>query len=199
MLIYYVYAYINKTTNLPYYIGKGKGRRAFVNHGRISVPKDRSYIAFLETGLTEVGAFALERRYIRWYGRKNINTGILYNETAGGEGGDTSQSPSYVQARALGKFNGHIYKTHEQLARANEKRRQKLLGHTLSDETRRKISEKRKGQPSSKKGTKLSEQQKNLLKKPKEKYMCPHCEKIVGGATNLIRWHGNNCKERNLI
>ena len=85
MNIYYVYAYINKKTLLPYYIGKGCRRRCYERHN-VSVPKDKSKIIFLETNLTNVGACALERRYIRWYGRKDIGTGILLNKTEGGEG-----------------------------------------------------------------------------------------------------------------
>jgi len=49
-------------------------------------PKDKSRIVFLERGLSEVGSLALERRYIAWYGRRDLKTGILYNQTDGGEG-----------------------------------------------------------------------------------------------------------------
>ena len=84
---YYIYAYINKRTGRPYYIGKGKGNRAFVNHGRVTVPKNKDYIVFCETNLSNVGACALERRLIRLWGKKSDNTGILLNLTDGGEGG----------------------------------------------------------------------------------------------------------------
>ena len=84
---FYTYAYINKKTGLPYYIGKGTGRRLFVSHKRhgITTPRDIRQIVVLEQNLTELGALALERRYIRWYGRKDNGSGILHNKTDGGE------------------------------------------------------------------------------------------------------------------
>lgn len=151
---YYIYAYLrNKGSEtaqagMPYYIGKGTGRRAFVKHGNgISKPNDKSKIIILESNLTEIGAFALERRLIKWWGRKDIKTGILLNRSDGGEGRSGHKHSEEVKAKMSAAKKGKpLSKEHSaKISAANKGRAGIGKGVPRSAEVCAKISKSSKG------------------------------------------------------
>lgn len=88
---YYIYLHKTLDTNVPFYIGKGKGKRAYVTRGRSlhwknTVSKHGYSIEFLETGLTPEEAVEREMFWIAKHGRKDLKRGTLVNFTDGGEG-----------------------------------------------------------------------------------------------------------------
>lgn len=124
-----------------------------------------------------------------------------------GDGGDTSQSEGWQAYYNRRDYNGknnpfygktHTKETKEKLAEnaskqwkgvpKSEEHKRKiakaLTGQVFTEERKQKISLATKGRISYNKG------------KPAKRFVCDHCGKEVGGASNFKRWHGDNCKEK---
>jgi len=157
--MFYVYAYLRTKDLTPYYIGKGKDNRAWQKSHSVVVPKDLNRIVILESNLTEIGAFAIERRMIRWYGRKDQGTGILHNQTDGGDG-----SAGIIPWNKDIKIGSYLSDQGRKIiSEANKKPRkdthkeriaEALKGKPKSEEHRKKLSEAGKGKMPWNKGKK---------------------------------------------
>lgn len=133
MNIHYTYAYLREN-GTPYYIGMGQGRRAWSKRHYVSLPPlDR--IQIIKEGMTRKEAIDLEIALIAKYGRKDLGTGILYNQTNGGDGG-----------AQIGEKNGmygrkHTPESREKIRRARAKQKMK----PMTEKQKKDLSEKLKG------------------------------------------------------
>jgi hypothetical protein len=178
--MYYTYAYLRED-GTPYYVGKGKGDRAYRKVGKpCATPKDKSKIIYLKTNLTEEQSFNHERYMIFILGRKDLGTGILLNKSDGGEGASGCIPSEETRRKRSVKMKGEnnpLYgkrgkdsprygKKHTQ--ETKDKIRKSLQGNVISEETRIKISEKNKlnrlGEKNPFYGRKHSEETKQKMK-----------------------------------
>lgn len=90
MVCFYVYIHTRNDTGEVFYVGKGKGNRAYElgrsKHWHNIANKHGVRVELVESGLQEWYAFELEVALIAYYGRKDLNLGQLVNLTDGGEG-----------------------------------------------------------------------------------------------------------------
>ncbi len=154
---FYTYAYLREDRT-PYYIGKGKGNRAYKKYKReIKLPKDKSRIIFLKQNLTEEEAFKHEIYMIAVLGRIDLGTGILRNKTNGGEG-----SSGLVMGEEAKKKISKVHKG----KKLSEEHKKILYQHRVikhSDETKEKLRQLKIGNKYNV-GRKLSDDHKEKIR-----------------------------------
>lgn len=186
--IFYVYEHWRTDKDLCFYVGKGKGRRAYNTKkqrnrhyiflvNKLLLSGNAIEIRIVKSGLPEKEAFDLEIERIKFWKDSGVK---LTNVSSGGLGSTgfrhTEEHKERVSKRHKGnKYNLGKKKTEAQKAKISEwmKGRKQTLGTKRTEEANRKTSETLKGREFSeehkkkiseaKKGKKLSEQHKKEL------------------------------------
>lgn len=167
---FYVYVHRRADDNKPFYVGKGKNRRAWHFHDRSLFwnnvkNKHGIVVEIVFEGLTEEEAFQCEKDTIlefRYFGYP------LVNLTNGGEG-----VSGYIQSEEHRKRLVQIRKNSKKWQEGTKRAALKLRGRSLTDAHRKNISDGSKGR-------KLSEETKRRMSESKK-----NCEKAVNHMRDL--------------
>jgi len=87
---YYVYAHVDRENNVPFYIGIGKGKRAFDKSRNdfwtafVEKYANDYEVKFLAENISQDIAFEIENYFIKKFGKIHNDGGILLNWTDGG-------------------------------------------------------------------------------------------------------------------
>lgn len=155
---YYVYEWIRLDTNQTFYVGKGKGNRAFVpkknnsNFMRIFEKHDTA-VCILEKNLLNSEAIMLEKEYIDDYvfnqgyginidGYRESDVGHLVNCTWGGEGAEGRKCKKETKKKIGEKNKG---KSHPQTEETRRTISRKLKAYNRTDKHCENISKALKG------------------------------------------------------
>lgn len=206
--IFYVYAHRSICDGSLFYIGKGKGKRAYYTSNRSDkwrkLSLDGYEVEIVASGMTNDDALDLERLLVD----EAIDSGYkLANQCRGGQG-CSGFKHSQEHRERLSKNNPmHRSEIREKVSGDNSwmrKNGHKVAGWKQTDSARKKISESKIGKPRSpemieflrQRQLNMDEAQKKRISesvKSIPKKTCPHCGKI-GSHANMMRWHFDNCK-----
>jgi len=154
---FYVYKHVSLDDNKTFYIGKGKGYRAYDKSNRnkywIKFTNKHKYkVIILKNNLSEKEAYDLEFKLIilyKKYGRAKTNINTDYG--SGGRNGRTNEDYALMgknlsknmKGKYIGNKNPMFGKVHSEKTRKiiSEKNKGLILGVKKSEETRKKMSE----------------------------------------------------------
>ena len=219
----YVYMLVDPQNNLPFYVGKGVGKRCYFHSFEAKHYIERKshklnkirkldklglkpIIRKVEENVSDEQAIEFEMFLIselRDFGIK------LTNMTDGGDGAlgyrHTEEHKKHISEVHKGRVfsdetKQKMSKPKSEDGRANIAKAREASTYRPSEETKRKTSESLKGRASPIKGRTQSNDAKAKMSAKrkgikKERIECPHCGKDV--AVNLAkRWHFDNCKNK---
>jgi hypothetical protein len=219
---FHVYHHVRPDTGQVFYVGKGKGRRAFDKGARrgqfwhrVVKKAGGVLVEVIAQRLTEDEAFLLEKKNIAAFRKQRVR---LCNLT---DGGDGTSGIRRTEAWKRMMSQVHSGKVIPEDVREKISASVKTSGFVHTDEMRKKMSETHKGQKRAL-GYKHTDEWKaqqsiraagnktrfflgrvrseedrakasaSLSGRVQVKIECPHCGKVGGNA--MRRWHFENCK-----
>lgn len=212
----YVYTLTDPRNGMPFYVGKGHGKRCefhldeakyYTNRKSKKLNKIRKLMSLgmkpiitkVEENVSDAQAIDFECLLIA----EMRDIGIpLTNMTDGGDGAKgykhTEEHLKYVSELFKGRIVSEetkqkMRKPKSEEGRANMAKARLTTTYRPSEETKRKTSEALRGRI-------ITDEHKakikaGLIGKPKAKIECPHCHKLASPAM-AKRWHFDNCKDK---